>query len=431
MKRKRTLPTLLAILVTLSTVQPSLAQDSGLENALSTMYAACLFDPVGAANPFSQAVTLATGFLAPGISGFVESNLAAIPLTPPSLQIAEEDGELVNIVTGFTPIFTESVGTAGRGQFLVGSNFSFFDLSRIRGQNLSDIVFTFGQDSGGDVINVAMPLRIEASVITVYGTYGITNRLDVGFALPFVRLRFENEGTLFEVVGNQSGCNYSGGGCDFNEDGATAITVSLNDTSNPDVAVGFDLPSSDTYLSTLALRAKYRLSPSQNSGQVAAVVEVRIPTRSDDDILGSGNFGWRLTLIGEYDQLGTFKPYINLGAQTWNGDNSNSLRLATGFTQQVIRNKLFFAFDLLAKLDLESDPFLSSIDNSLSDVGAEIALLRSTIPSIDHEHTLNAGLGLQLAPSPSFHFYGSALFSLLDRGLQAPVTPTFGAAVHF
>lgn len=419
----RTTSTALAVVVTLSTVQPCLAQDSrNLEDALSVMYAACLFNGVGAANPFAQSVNLTTGFLAPGISGFVESNLAAIPLSPPSLQLAEVDGEIVNIVTGFTPIFTESVWTVGKGQFLVGSNFSYSDLTRIRGQNLRDIVFTFGQDSGGDVVNVGMPLSIEASVITVYGTYGITNRLDVGFALPFVHLRIENAGTIFEVIGNESGCSYEGGpNCKF-IGGANDITVSLNDN--------FGMQSSGTYLSTLALRAKYRFSSARNLAKLAAVVDVRIPTRSDDDILGSGELGVRVTLIGEYAQLGTFKPYVNIGAQTWSGNHSSSVRLATGFSQQITPNKLFFAFDLLAKFDLESDPFLSQIDNSFSSTGSEIALLRSSIPSVNRENTLNAALGLQFAPSPRFQFYGSALFSLVDGGLQAPVSPTFGAALH-
>ncbi len=421
------LTSLLLAVVLVSAVRPIQAQDasSQLEKALIDMYGICLFNGESN-NPFSQAAALATGALAPGLSNFVESNLASIPLTPPSLEIAERDGEFVNVVTGFTPIFTESVGTVGKGQFLVGTNASYFNLSRIRGQEISDIAFTFGQNGfvggGGDQVVVTMPLDIQATVFTLYGTYGITNRFDIGFAFPIVRLDIENEGTLFEVVGNRTGCNYANGAaCDGGND--PDITVSLNES--------FGLPSSETYLSTMALRAKYRFTPSQNSGDLAAVFDVRIPTRSDDSLLGSGNFGWSFTLIGEYDRLVTFKPYFNLGARAWNGAGSNSLRFASGFTQQIMPNKLFFAFDLLAEMDLEDDVLLGNIDDDLTFEGTEIALLESTLPSVSKDHTLNAGLGLQFAPTPSIHVYGSALFALLDRGLQSPVTPVVGAAIHF
>ncbi|NNF03881.1 MAG: hypothetical protein HKN17_05385 [Rhodothermales bacterium] len=406
-----------------------------LESVLGDMYAACLFAGEGQFNPFSDALELATTAMAPGISGFVENNMASIPLTPPSLRPARVDGQRVNVVTGFTPIFTESVWTVGKGRFLVGSNYSWYNLSRIRGMDLDNITFSFGQDNGSDRVDVIMPLSIEASVFSVYGTYGLTERFDIGFALPFVNMQFRNSGTLFQVIGNQSGCSYNGGpNCDFvGTPASSQITVSLNDTDDPDVAVGFGLPESSSYLGTLAVRGKYRFSQPGNAGQVAGVLDIRIPTRSDDNLLGSGDLGVRMTLIGEHQELGAFKPFVNVGAQIWDGNNTSNVAIATGFTQELMPNKLFFAFDLLGKFDLESDPFLSPVDNDvdLDDAdAAEASLQRSTIPMVGSERTLNAGLGFQFAATPRIQIYGSALFSILNQGLQAPVAPTIGAAFH-
>lgn len=406
-----------------------------LEGALGDMYAACLFASEGDVNPFSQALELATSALAPGISGFVENNMASIPLTPPSLRPARVDGERVNVVTGFTPIFTESVWTVGQGRFLVGSNFSWYNLSRIRGTDLDNITFSFGQDNGSDRVDVIMPLSIEASVFSVYGTYGLTDRFDIGFALPFVNMQFRNSGTHFEVVGNQSGCSYNNGpNCNFNgTPESRRVTVSLNDTNDPDIARPFGLPESSSYLGTLAVRGKYRFSQPGNAGQVAGVLDVRIPTRGDDNLLGSGDLGVRMTLIGEHQNMGAFKPFVNVGARIWDGTNTSNIAVATGFTQELLPNKLFFAFDLLGKFDLESDPFLTPVDNDVDLAeadAAEASLQRSTIPSVGSERTLNAGLGFQFAATPRLQFYGSALFSLLNQGLQAPVAPTIGAAFH-
>lgn len=441
MNQRRGIPVLLALLMLLVSARPSVAQvqhDSQLAAALDIMYGACLF---GADGPFGQAFSLATQSLAPGLSGFIESNLASIPLTPPSLEVVSENNELVEVVTGFTPIFTESSGTVGKGNFFVGSNFSYFNLTKIRGQDLSDLQFAFQQDGGGDIIVVNMPLDINAAVFTLYGTYGITNRLDVGFALPIVNLSMERQATTFEVVGEHTGCRY-GAGCTPGQSGGSplvnyffaggvAIDVGADDAieATPDFET---IPESETYLNTLALRAKYRFPTTLASGKLAAVVDMRLPVgRNEGNVLGQGHFGTRVTLIAEYDEFENFKPFVNLGAQFWNGDDSNSLRFATGFTQRVA-SKLFFAFDLLGKIDIEDPPFLAPFDEPSGEAtGVEISLAGSTIPALSRDHTLNAGLGLQAVFSPSFFVYGSALFSLLDRGLQSAVAPTIGAALYF
>ena len=188
------------------------------------------------------------------------------------------------------------------------------------------------------------------------------------------------------------------------------------------------MPGTDFYLSTIAVRAKYRIPVQSNNANLAAVFDVRIPLGTDEDhVVGNGYLGWRFTLIGEYYELDTFRPYINIGAQAWNGVNSNNLNLAVGFSQKVA-SSVFFAFDLLGKLDLEPDAFLSPIDDvvPMNAATREFTLAASTIPFTDRDHTLNAGLGIQLALSPGFQLYASSLFALLDRGLQSDVVPAFG-----
>ncbi len=89
----------------------------------------------------------------------------------------------------------------------------------------------------------------------------------------------------------------------------------------------------------------------------------------------------------------------------------------------------------MGKLALESDAFLEPIGGALSpdtDTPSGNMVLSSTsIPAVDREHTLNAGLGFQYAFSPSIHAYGSALFPLADRGLQSTLVPTAGVTAHF
>jgi hypothetical protein len=404
--------------------QQSLRAQPLLEKALGDLYATCLFVNVEG-NPFSEAATLARQSFAPGISGFIESNLAAIPLTPPSLNAEFTDEGIVSVVTGFTPIYTESSATVGKGLFYVGSNISHFNLSKIRGEDLSALSFIFQQNGGGDRIVANMPWNINATVFTVHGTFGISNRFDIGFALPVVRLEIDNVNTRFQVEGENTDCRYSPEGLNCEGQGSREANPTL-------FAFEDEPPETETFMETLSLRAKYRFPLSINTVRLAAVMDIRLPLRTNDNMLGGGNFGTRFTFISEYNQLSTFQPYINVGAQFWNGPNSNSFSVSTGFNQQFASN-LFFSFDLLGKIEIEPDPFLTPIGGALSPGNSEggSALVETSIPAIDRDHTLNAGLGLQFAFSPSFHAYGSVLFALLDHGLQSTFVPTAGIAAHF
>jgi hypothetical protein len=396
------------------------AQTSALEAALGDLYAICLFEKVPN-NPFGQAADIARGSLAPGISGFIESSLAAIPVTPPSLDAQFISGQVVNVVSGFTPIFTESASTVGKGQWLVGSNASHFNLSQIRGTDLDELEFQFWQNEGSDYVLVNMPFDVDASLLTLFGSYGISDRLDIGVALPIVRLTISNVNTSFSVVGDETGCRYAPGDLNCQGRGNRGVSIPLNNFED-------NLSETETYLSTLAVRAKYRFPSASTQRTVAAVVDMRLPIgRDDGSSLGSGNFGTRITLIGEYEASDSFKPYANLGAQFWNGNDTNSLRIAAGFTQQVM-SKVFFAFDLLSEIEIEDPTFMTGIQNQdLGDGSGDLPIVRfSSIPSVTRDHTLNAGLGLKIALTPGFQFYGSAMLPLLDRGLQSSVVPTIG-----
>jgi hypothetical protein len=424
MTARRFLLTLLLALYGVPAAAQATDQDastSQLATALTTMYRTCLFDVGG---PFGSAISLTSDVLAPGISAFVESNLASLPLAPPNLDLATEDGQLVTTVAGFAPVFTESSATVGGGNFIVGSSFSYANLSKIRGDDISDIRFIFVQDGGADRIEARMPLEVSASVLTFYGTYGITDALDVGFALPVVRLTMEQNPTTFNILDNtNTGVTYGGN--------LTALynfvdEVTIGGNPNADLAAS-NVEESVTYLSTVALRAKYRFPLTSDVGQLAALLDLRIPTTGDDSVLGEGNLGLRLMLIGEIARRSGFKPYLNVGGQYWGDPNVSSAQFAAGFNQRL-STQLFFSFDLLGTLALEETPFLDQIDADV--VPGTNGLLASDIRAIDRDHALNTAISLQFVFSPGFHAYGSAMFSLLDAGVQATIIPTVGAAIH-
>lgn len=423
----RPIPIAIAFLLAVSAAVPANGQ-SRLEAALAAMYRDCLFPT---SPHFQSSIALSQLQLAPGISSFIENNLAAIPLTPPTLEPAMRDGNIVASVTGFAPIYTESSSTLGERRAFIGANYSYFNLSRLRGQNLSEVEFQFVQDgTGGDMVTARMPLDVDANIVSLYASYGVTDRLDIGFALPIVTLQFSSEPTTFRISGDDTGLQYGGAydRADYVFVGDQAEIYLPPSNENP-AAVRDEnavVPTTETYLATIAVRAKYRMPVSIGGGATAALVEVRIPAgRSSDNALGTGNFGVRAMLIGQVARRAGFRPYVNVGGQYWDGFDSSNIRLGAGFNQQL-GAKLFFSFDLMGEIDLEEENPLRLVDRS--NAFRDITL--SNIPSLGYDHTMNGALGLQYAFTPRIHAYGSALFSFLSSGLQSTVAPTVGIAFH-
>src|SRR5690606_35421160 len=172
-----------------------------------------------------------------------------------------------------------------------------------------------------------------------------------------VRLRTESAPTTFEILGSNTGLLYGGFSrtVDYTFAGSNVL-IDLPDV-DPLVQRPEDLapvPDVEAYLSTVALRGKYRVS-----NGIAALVDLRLPmTRSDENVLGKSNLGVRVMMIGEYALGNGFKPYVNLGGQFWEGDDSNSLKVALGFNQRIA-SRVFFAFDVLGEMELEANGLLN------------------------------------------------------------------------
>lgn len=426
---------LLAFLLLLTEIRPVFAQ-SQLEQALNDMYRICLFAN-RENNPFSTAVTLATEYLGPGLSDFIESNVASIPLssTPPGLMPVQVEGRTVPQVVNFTPIFTETSATVGRGNLYVGSSFSYFNMSMLRGNALNELEFNFAQNPGGsDVIFAHMPLGIDVYALTLYATFGVTERFDLGMAFPVVQLDVSGRRTTFIIRGDDNPDLRYGGFSRRADYSFTGVPTVVLPGREPGEAAGdpAGVASSETFLGAMAVRAKYQFPVSaESASSVAAMADVRVPVgRNDENTLGAGNLGGRLLLITEYD-VGSFRPHMNVGAEYWGGDGNSSLLYSAGFNQRL-GPELFFTFDLLGTLDLESEEELNRIDELNLQFTADGQLVPlSNIEALDRDHTLNASLGLRLVFSPRFHLYGASLFSLVDSALHSLATPTIGGALSF
>src|SRR5215207_2539259 len=247
------------------------------------------------------------------------SSIGSIPIgsTSGSESFRFVGGVPVRSSTSAGPIFAERAQTLGKGRALVGISRTAFRFATLRGVDLNDIQLTFthqnvdfpGCDAAfaGDCTKYGVPafendemdfrlsMDLDVRVTSAYVTYGVNDRVDVGLVLPIVQADFRGE-SFAQLVpfGGTSSAHYFAG---------TATNPVLNASRQ---SLG-----SSAGLGDVALRAKVNLRQT-STVSVAALLDMRFPSGSEEDLLGSGKFAGRALAIID-TRIGDFAPHANVG----------------------------------------------------------------------------------------------------------------------
>jgi hypothetical protein len=220
------------------------------------------------------------------ISRALAANLATLPVTSSSgafvYRLNPELGTVQRSTHSFGAFFTERAATAGRGQASFGFTMQQFHFTSLDGRDLRDgsLITTANQftDEAAPFDIDRLTLDVNASVATLYGNVGLTDRLDIGFAAPFIALTLDGS-----RVNSYRGRT-------FTQASATAHAVGFAD---------------------LVVRTKYSVAGDNASG-VAAVVDLRLPTGRQEDLLGAGSTSVKFSAIGSVEQ-GRVSAHANSG----------------------------------------------------------------------------------------------------------------------
>ncbi len=181
-------------------------------------------------------------------------------------------GTLERASDSFGPFFTERSLTAGRGRAAFGAAFSARRFTALDGQDLEDGSFvTSGnqfRDETAPFDVETLSLTLETRTLTMFGTVGVSDRLDVTVAVPLVSLSLEG------LRRN----TYRG---------TTVVQASADATA--------------TGVGDVAVRGRYRFLAAGPSG-LAAVAEVRLPTGREQDLLGAGTASVQAMLVGSLER---------------------------------------------------------------------------------------------------------------------------------
>lgn len=209
------------------------------------------------------------------IADLLAAELSALPISSSAAgfvyQLDPSLGVSVRTSENFGPFFSERALTGGAGRLSFAVNYQPAVFTSIDGRNLRDgsLVATAAHLTGEPVpFDVeSLTLHLRTDTLTLFGTVGLSDRLDVGAALPLIRVQLS--GTRVD--------NYRG----------TTITQA---TASGDAFGPGDV----------AVRAKFSVYRVRASG-VALSAEGRLPSGDETNLLGSGVATVTPRLIGSWE----------------------------------------------------------------------------------------------------------------------------------
>ena len=254
----------------------------------------------------------------------IASQLTTFPLPSSSGGFAfttdPATGEVRLKAATFGPVFADRALTIGKGRFDFGVafqpvKFDSFETAELTGSNIRFFLehnnccppgnnapnlpagegpSQFTPEFERDLLRSEISLEIETNTTVFYANYGVTDRLDVGAAIPVVHVKFG--GSVTSTIERTA---TSGQPTIHSFDGQGQVSQTLSETA------------SATGLGDILLRGKYSLVQS-NANALAASVDLRLPTGDKDNLLGTGATQTKLLLLasGEY---GLFAPHAYFG----------------------------------------------------------------------------------------------------------------------
>lgn len=359
------------------------------------------------------------GFLAQSI-GRTTANLP-ISATSSGVTFKIVDGLPVKTSTSTGPIFAERSQTLGRGRFFVGANVSGISFSSLNGAPLADLRFNFAhQDVGApglgdpllenDLISTQLDLSVNQQVATLFATWGVLDFVDIGIALPLVRVSLA--GTSVSQI---------------TPFGAVAVHRFGGDTLNPILHASKSVSGSSSGFGDLAARVKINLGQNDKVG-AAILTDIRFPTGREEDFLGTGSASIRALGIVSA-QFSSFAPHVNLGYAARTAELQNDVLLGTLGFDALAAPWATLAFDVITEWQL-GDSKIHLPEPTEYVVPFQRIYTATSIP-VKRQDVVNLSLGAKFTARGGMIIIVNGIVPIKHAGLQPNFAWTTGLEYNF
>ena len=399
------------LLFSMALAVPAHAQSSGAGDALDQI----MFAPPGFPNGNYSAAALG---LAPEISvaDVLRNLIAAQTQSPPMSSSSSamvfvfdtQSGLPRRASNSFGPLFAERALTNGKGVLNIAANFHQFAWKSYEGSNLrnddSGLYWGhFDYDGLGSGYVGVCRMDMNTSVFSVSASYGITDRIDIGVSVPFVRTKVDGSN---EFVDYQQ----------LTDDFALVPTF--------DRLGVYRAEGTTSGLGDLLVRGKFSLW-SNGPTSVAAAAELRLPTGDLEDMRGTGEMQTRLGAYASHEAR-TVAPHANVSYAFGSDALPNELNYVVG-SDFPIHDRLTMSADVIGRFMTGVTSFRQGtvFGDALTINGRNVQLANFNVEEVNW-NTLVAATGAKVRIGGSTLLTGNLLFPMNDNGLAHGVTATIG-----
>lgn len=254
-----------------------------------------------------------------------------------SYKFNDQTGTYERVQGSLGPLLADRGATTGKGTFTVSGTYSFSNFDQVNGKESIELVLhhcltpdcttNLASPFLNDTIHVQVKARLKSQALVLSTVYGLTDRVDVGLVIPYLR----NDLSVL-----------------------TDARIVYSTASNPQVHQ-FD-PNVETPgqygtgtaigIGDVVLRAKTRLVPKSTTWDAAVLADVTLPTGDKQNFLGNGEVRTRLTLVAS-TQIKNLIPHLNIGYEAnWGESKLNAVDYRIG-SEYALRPTVTLSGELL------------------------------------------------------------------------------------
>jgi hypothetical protein len=373
-------------------------------------------------------------------------------------------GTVTRSSESYGPILTERAETVGRHRVFVATTYEFRDFSSLDGISLkhlpltlSHVQFPAGALTGADVIpcpksatgfcpvyaedyiSTQNRIDLKAHEFTLYGTYGLTDRVDLSVAIPILDVRLGITSTAHiariapQPVSPTDALLYAS----TDGTGYFHFFDVTNAAGSTDAL--FSNHKSASGIGDVVFRVKGTAWKGERA-RLALGLDFRAATGDAKNFLGSGAPGIKPFLAASY--RGRISPHFNLGFE-YNGKSVLAGNVQTnaigklpneffysGGVDAGVTKKLTVAADMLgtrlsSAQRFRSVPFVDAVDGIAYPNVPQAAGYRDAVNTIDFS------IGAKYSPFGNFLVTGNVVIKANNAGLRANYVPLIGASYSF
>jgi hypothetical protein len=360
----------------------------------------------------------------------IVSQLSTFPLGTPSggftYTFDPGLGTYSRTSSSFGPSFTERALTIGKGRFNIGASYQHASFSTFEGKDLEggDIKFYLTHIPirtpplffEGDLVETALDMKLKTDTFSMLANYGVTDRFDVAVAVPIIHVSLDARinATVQRIATQDSGAN------------------ALHQFPGGSTSAPFSDSGSATGIGDIVVRGKYHFMAGAGGG-LAALLDLRLPTGDEDNLLGTGTTQGKLLLVGSTSTT-RVSPHFNIGC-TWSGTSSNDFLNVTdefnyaGGAELAAHPRLTINVDFIGRQLVDSGRLVETAKtfNWMTAAGVPGSTTFSEFAFEDGSlNLLSSAVGFKYNPAGNVLISFNVLFPLTDGGIKSNPVPVFG-----